>query len=267
MPDDEIPAPDVDISGSGDEVPMPDEGIPTPDALSKNQPSEAEVSDFPAERSTEESSAFPDGESLPAQKQELTPLPEKNPLPEYAEAEDPEDLAEAAKQESIYIQNAGLILVSKLLKAAFKNLGYLQDQEDVWVDKEKQERAVHFLYHFTTGAQHPAEQDLILNKIMVGWPLPEPITQELELTPEEKEVAEELAQFVISKWNGMTNMSVEAFRKSWMMREGRLTFDEERQRWYLNVERQGRDNLLLQFPYTYGEFAPKWTTNVVHTTW
>jgi len=165
--------------------------------------------------------------------------------------------------ETIYVTNAGLVLVHPFLSFAFQHLQYTKAGQ--FVDQDAQFRAVHFLQYLAKGQEQAPEHELVLNKVLCNLPLEEPIPLDIVLTDQEKELSISLIKAVIQQWDKMKNSSVEGFQGAFLQREGALHETEES--WYLRVEQRGYDVIMQTLPWGLGMIKTSWMTKMLNTEW
>ncbi|KOY86207.1 hypothetical protein AD998_08660 [bacterium 336/3] len=168
------------------------------------------------------------------------------------------------KNKEIYIENPGLILVHPFINTLFRRLGYLNKKE--FVDKDIQHRAVYLLQYIVDGNTEPKEEhQLILNKLLCGVPLREPLLTDIILSETEKETCESLLEGVIGNWTTLKNIKPANFRASFMKREAKLTdkFDF----WELKVEATGVDVLLETLPWSIKIIVFPWMEKSINVDW
>jgi len=173
---------------------------------------------------------------------------------------------EIAKQiREIYIENPGLVLIHPFINTLFRRLGYLADKK-TFVDKEIQHRAVYLLQYIADGNTEPKEEhQLILNKLLCGISLREPLLTDIVLTDTEKETCESLLEGVIANWKALKNIKPIHFRASFMKREAKLTdkFDF----WDMKVEATGVDVLLETLPWSIKLVVFPWMERSIQVDW
>lgn len=165
--------------------------------------------------------------------------------------------------DTIYTGNAGLILLHPFIPYGFKRVGLVNDEG--FVNREAQHRAVHLLQYMATGKEEHAEHELALNKILCALPLEEPVPAEILLTAEEKQLCEELLKVVIQRWEKMNNSSVEGFRAAFLQRDGALW--EKEGDWWLRIEERGYDLILQTLPWGIGMIKAPWMEKTIYTEW
>jgi len=176
--------------------------------------------------------------------------------------EETKDLPQKARE--IYIENPGLVLIHPFINTLFRRLGYLDKK--AFVDKDIQHRAVYLLQYIVDGNTEPKEEhQMILNKLLCGVPLREPLLTDIVLSETEKETCESLLEGVIANWTTLKNIKPVNFRASFMKREAKLTdkFDY----WELKVEATGVDVLLETLPWSIKMIVFPWMEKSINVDW
>lgn len=213
-------------------------------------------------------------EVLLAIRQEYEPLSgeEETEAPESPEEDRQEMIRKAVEEKeeeeedpTIFVNNAGLAIVFSLLPSIFKSMEFLNEKGEFLNDAVR-ERAIHFLAYLTHQQEQTPEEELVLNKILIGWPLSKSIMKNVPLSEAEKTVAEEVLVEIIDKWPGMDGTSPASFRKSWLQRDGRLEPDSQ-ETYVLRVDQRGFDMLLDRLPWRYGKFEVPWTKSTIRVEW
>ncbi len=199
---------------------------------------------------------------------------ENEPLPvRRRRTGEPEPVAEPDSQawkklkkpemETIYVANAGLVMLHPFLSFAFQHLGYIQGGQ--FTGPDAQHRAVHFLQYTVTGQENPPEHELVLNKVLCNLPLEEPVPLDIVLTDTEKELSVQMLKALMQQWDKMKNTSVEGFRGSFLVRDGALHETEEA--WHLRVETRGYDVIMQTLPWGLGMIKAAWMEKMLLTEW
>lgn len=162
-----------------------------------------------------------------------------------------------------HVDNAGLVLLWPYLGRFFTALDLLEDS--AFVDEEAQARAVGLTQYLVTGETGEAEHQLLLNKLLCGWPFEEPLQKLEGLTDSERAECETLITSVIDNWKALKNTSVEGFRTSFLLREGCLARQELN--WLLKVDRKGYDVLLERLPWGIGLIKQPWMDQPLSVEW
>lgn len=167
------------------------------------------------------------------------------------------------QEEEYYITNAGLVIVWPFLSNYLATVGLI-DKNRFLSDLAK-ERAVLLLQHLVTGETQWPEYDLLLNKLLCGWELEEPVDRSVQLTESELQESLNLLGAVIGHWEVIKNTSISGFRQSFLQREGRLK--EQEHGWHLMIPRTGYDVLLDQLPWGMGFVRLPWMRTALTVEW
>lgn len=165
---------------------------------------------------------------------------------------------------SLYIDNAGLVILHPFLVNLFQKLNLCKDE--VWKDKESQHKAVLLTQYLITGQEIFFENELILNKLICGFSVENVINTRQKISEEEKEICNDLLSVVIEYWSVMKNSSVEALRETFLQRAGKLFLSEVHSS-ELWVEEKGVDVLLASLPWAIGMIQTPWMDNFLHCYW
>jgi hypothetical protein len=161
--------------------------------------------------------------------------------------------------DSIYINNAGLVILAPFLTAFFKKLNLVKD--DKLTDKAK---AITLLNYLVTGNIDFDEVDIVLNKIVCGE-VPDAFIKPTKITVDEKQEADDLLIAVIEHWSVLKNTSPDGLRGTFLQREGRLMFADNK--WSLKVQEQSFDMLLAHLPWGIGVVKLPWMEHVIYVEW
>lgn len=161
------------------------------------------------------------------------------------------------------VSNAGLIIAHSFFETLFERLGLLNDGE--FRSEAEKRKAVHFLQYLATGEKISNENDLMLNKVLCGYPINEPAGTTIDFQESETELIDSLITAMISYWPANEGSSIDGFRGNWLVRDGTLT--EEEDRWNLIIEKRAYDVLLLQSPFSFSVISLKWMNKPIFVTW
>ncbi|MCU0447426.1 MAG: contractile injection system tape measure protein [Microscillaceae bacterium] len=151
--------------------------------------------------------------------------------------------------EPLYVRNAGVVLLHPYLSRLFAMLQLLDNKE--FKGFAEACKAVYLLQYLVFKEyQGFEESDLILNKLLCGIDLDEPLFQDIEISEEEKNTCESLLQGVIANWTILGKTSPDALRNTFLQREGRLS--EAKDAWILRVAQSGVDVLVERLPWGIG---------------
>jgi len=166
-------------------------------------------------------------------------------------------------KDTIYINNAGLVLLNPFLATYFVRLDMMVGGK--FINADAQLRAVHLLQYLVNGKSNNPEHFLVLNKVFCNVPVEEPVPAEITLTDREKETSEQLLRAVIGNWDKLKNTSIEGLQESFLQRDGALVFKDDA--WHLKVEQRGYDVLLQTLPWTIGMIKTPWMDNFLYVEW
>ena len=168
------------------------------------------------------------------------------------------------EMDEFHINNAGLVLVAPFFGMVFRDLGYLDKGRD-FVTAAARIRAIHFSQFLVTAEQHPAEGDLMLNKILCGLAIDEPLARFIDLTQPELDAAAEILDSALKHWNALKRTSAPVFQQTFLQHEGILT--KERTNWLLRIERISADVLIDTLPWTISIIKHPWMKQPVMVEW
>lgn len=175
-------------------------------------------------------------------------------------------LPEEEKGIPVYIENAGLVLLHPWFPQLFQLLHLLTDEKE-FTDTDARIKAIFLLQGLVDDSpeQEYEEQALLLNKLLTGYPVAEPLPRSEEITEAERQVLQSLAGSVLQYWDKMKNTSREGFRQTFLVHEGYLT--EEAERWVLKIPPKGADMLLSTLPWGYSIIKYAWMEKMITVEW
>ncbi len=165
--------------------------------------------------------------------------------------------------QSLFIGNAGLVILYPFMKPLFGKLELLENRE--FKDEQAAVRGVHLLQYLATGEEASPEYELVLNKILCGIDIQEPIEREIYLTDDEKNLCEELMRVMIGRWSVLKKTSPSAVRSMFLKREGKLT--EDPGSYWLKVGWSSFDILIDSIPWGYKLIQLPWMEKMLQTEW
>jgi len=186
---------------------------------------------------------------------------------ESSKVEEQEDLTIPTEDykdtdESIYINNAGLVLFNPYITTFLSKLG--MTEKGKFKDEESAFRSVHLLQLLVSEASYE-EHELVLNKILCNLPVSSAIPMDIEIKPAEKQLAKELIEVTMKRWKKGSSGSKESFRASFINRDGRLSMINEE--WHLKVDQRGYDVILQTLPWSYGMIKLPWMLKPLLVEW
>jgi hypothetical protein len=168
------------------------------------------------------------------------------------------------QEEGIYISNAGLVILHPFLHPFFKNLSLL-DEDNQFISLDAQIKSAVILYYLQSGQENYKEWEMPLNKILCGMATDELIPNDITLSDQEKSESDLLLKTVIEYWGALKNASIEAVQTTFLVREGKITFQENH--WLIQVERTGVDILLDRLPWGIGTIKLPWLKELIYVEW
>lgn len=161
------------------------------------------------------------------------------------------------------INNAGLVILQGFITMLFSRLELVENEQ--FVTPLAQRRAVHYLQFLATGCSETAEQHLMLNKLLCGLALHDPVEIGIDMSADEADVCHSLLNSVIGHWEAIGSSSVDGCRGDWLVREGSLT--DAKDHWDLVVNRRAYDVLLARAPFSYSVIKLPWMEKAIYVTW
>jgi hypothetical protein len=169
--------------------------------------------------------------------------------------------------ESIYIQNAGLVILHPFLPLFFKAIG-LTDEKNNFKDEASHQKAVLMSQYLVNGKVNISEETLVLNKIICGYPLEEPVIKEFQFSGLEINEARDLLAQIVQAWkmNGVpVNKTIEGLQESFLQRAGKLV--QKDKDWILQVEQKPFDMVLASLPWSIGIIKNSWMEGILWVEW
>lgn len=161
------------------------------------------------------------------------------------------------------INNAGVVLLQSYIKPLFERLKLIQD--DRFVSDSAQRAATHYLQYLICGQSHSEEHHLMLNKVLCGLPLSQPLEGGIDIDSKEADIIHSLIQAVAQYWPAIGKTSVVGFQGNWLVRGGTLT--EKSEHWDLVVERRSYDILIRRSSLSYTIVRLPWMGKPIYVTW
>ncbi|BCL33738.1 contractile injection system tape measure protein [Nostoc sp. MS1] len=191
---------------------------------------------------------------------DATPTPQQNPSVEQVELPTPEPtnplnvpprrargsrLSKSEETAGLYVNQAGIVLLHPFLTFYLDAVGLLDGES--FRDELAQQTAIYLLHYLATKQTDAPEYELVLPKLLCGWPLDEPVSRGLDLPATALTEGENLLQTVINYWEALKSTSPDGLREGFLQRAGKLTQGDGN--WKLQVEQQAIDILLGRLPW------------------
>ncbi len=182
------------------------------------------------------------------------------PKPDLSPINSPSELP---LTEGVYVENAGLVLLHPFLFSFFQTLDLCERK--YFKSEKKQIQSIYLLHYLTTGTTRPLEYELLLNKLLCGWPLDKPINQEIRISKKMKDEAEKMLSACLKHWKVLQKSSPDALRGNFLLREGKLILKDKG--WQLIVERKTSDVLLDSLPWGIRTIKLPWMDEILFVEW
>tara|TARA_B110000037_G_scaffold222475_1_gene297509 strand:- start:1273 stop:7185 length:5913 start_codon:yes stop_codon:yes gene_type:complete len=148
-------------------------------------------------------------------------------------------------KDSIYVNNAGMIIIWPFLSTLCSKLGLLDGKN--FIDDYSLQKAVLMLHYIVFGDEKFEESNLVLNKILCGASPDFFVDTSLRLNEMDKSIGEQMLIAVTKNWEKLDNTSARGLRESFLKREGIIKKNENN--YTLIVEGKPFDMLLKTIPW------------------
>src|SRR5690349_5883573 len=106
--------------------------------------------------------------------------------------------------DTLFVENAGVVLLHPFLEPCFEALGFAKDGE-----LTNPSRAALLIHHLATGALTAEEHELVFAKLLCGVPLERPLFREPAISAVEQAEATALLEAVVRHWDVLRGTSVD----------------------------------------------------------
>ncbi|ACN14419.1 conserved hypothetical protein [Desulforapulum autotrophicum HRM2] len=165
--------------------------------------------------------------------------------------------------DTIYIENAGLVIIWPYLGRFFETIGFTEDGK--FKTEAQRAKAVILLQYLASGQRTAPEFHLPLNKLLCGWDLASPIQKEITIPNRARQESQTLIKTVIKHWDALKSTSPETFQTSFFQRNGVLERTDHN--WRLRVEKKPYDMLLERLPWSISMIRLSWMTTLLQVEW
>jgi hypothetical protein len=148
-------------------------------------------------------------------------------------------------EKSIYINNAGLILVWPFLSTLFNKLNLLD--ENAFIDDYSIQKAILLTQYVIFEGDETEETNLVLNKLLCGVSPDFFVDVEIEFSDTEKSITKTLLNAVTGNWEQLSKTSIPTFKETFLKREGIIQKVDDNYK--LIVEKKPFDMLLRTIPW------------------
>lgn len=172
--------------------------------------------------------------------------------------------AEEKELVSVYIRNAGLVLLAPFFPRLFAMLNLLDEKKRL-SEREHKIKAIYLMQYLVTEEEKIPEYELFLNKLLTGYEPGNSFPAFMEIDEREQQILVSLLDSVRQNWSKMKNTSIKGFRNSFLLREGVL--EEKEDHWLLTVEPRAYDVLLDTLPWSYSPIKWMWMAKPIFVKW
>lgn len=165
---------------------------------------------------------------------------------------------------SVYIRNAGLVLLAPFFPRLFSMLNLLDEKKRL-SERAHKIKAIYLMQYLVTEEERIPEYELFLNKLLTGYEPGDSFPAFMEIEEREQQILVSLLDSVRQNWSKMKNTSIRGFRNSFLLREGVL--EEKEDHWLLTVEPRAYDVLLDTLPWSYSPVKWPWMAKPIFVKW
>jgi hypothetical protein len=165
--------------------------------------------------------------------------------------------------DGIFTNNGGLVLLNHFIYPFFSNLKLLNSEK--LIDERHLQKAVHLLQFLATGNQQASEHEMLMAKILCGFPPEESIDKKIQLSPIEITEADHLLNELIAQWEILKNTTPAALREGFLQRKGKLY--KRNDHLWLHLEKGSIDMLLDYLPWNISVMKLPWMKERLLVEW
>ncbi|RLJ79416.1 contractile injection system tape measure protein [Pedobacter alluvionis] len=166
--------------------------------------------------------------------------------------------------EKLYIKNAGLVLLWPFLPRFFNALALTDN--DGFIDAAAAVKACFLLQYLAYGNNMDVfEPSFLLNKLLTGIDIFEPINIHVVLTQDEKDAADHMLRAAINNVPLWKTLSEDGLRQAYLQREGILSARDGQ--WLLQAKRETYDVILDKLPWTVAVIKFPWMEKLIFVEW
>jgi hypothetical protein len=144
-------------------------------------------------------------------------------------------------KKALHIHNAGSVLIWVEVGLLIRKLDLVEGKK--FKDAVAQQQAILLFYYIINGHVDSKEDELLLYKLLCGWPISAPVDPAASPGKEVQQLADEMLQDFVFKWRNDKNFSSGWLRKNFFRHEGTLLLRDDGN-WKLEVEKRTEDILL-----------------------
>lgn len=179
--------------------------------------------------------------------------------PEYSTA----DFRENRFTDSLFVDYVGIILIHPFLHSLFKKLDLIHDQ--TFINLISREKAIYVLYYLLTGKLNPKEFELVVPKLICGYPIKAAISTDIMLSVGDRAEADTMLEAVIANWDILKNTSIDGLREGFLIRRGKIDRLDDKIK--ILVEKGPIDMLLDYLPWSLNIIKLPWLKELIQVDW
>ncbi len=167
---------------------------------------------------------------------------------------------------TIYVANAGAVLLHPFLGTHFERLGWIEG--GAFANVDARDRAIHQIYYLTNDAASNDETQLALAKVLCGCAPEAPVQRAKDLKAPSKAARREataVLEALIANWPALKSTSIDGLREAFLQRTGRLERSDSG--WRLRVEPSGVDILLARLAWSSSLVRLRWMEHILYIDW
>lgn len=228
-----------------------------PDLKARERPFPTDIdNNVPATRDTEQSNNDPGEET----KEILSADELIGPTSSQRKVSRDED---GIGEEGVFVSHCGIILLHPFLRNLFRANDLLNETK--FKSQNAHTKALYLLHFLGTGNIGAAEHELIIPKVLTGYPAHLPVEKDCVLDESELKECNDLLVAVLSHWTAVGKTSAEGLRVNFLQRPGKLFTKNEQLR--MQVEPASYDMLLDRLPWSINMIRLPWMRKVLHVEW
>lgn len=174
-----------------------------------------------------------------------------------------DNTSEPSSIESVYIENAGLVIFAPFLPIFLERCLVRLSKDSS--NRHNEFRAPALLQQLVSEESPIPEYMLPLNKILCGFPLETPLPKVETFEEQELDHGRDLLKSIISRWNRLGRTSAKSLQSTFIQRKGVLSKSDFG--WLLRVEKAPHDVLIDTIPWTFRTIQYSWMPQPLVVEW
>ncbi len=165
--------------------------------------------------------------------------------------------------DGIFAEHAGLILLHPFYRHLLLHTGLTTQGK--FIGRTEQERAIWLLHFIATGSLEAEEHQLLLPKILCGYPMELSPDKNILLDASTCEEALDMMKAAIEQWAILKHTSVDGLREGFLQRKGKLYTKNGDT--CIAMESSSIDILLDQLPWNLNIVKLPWVKQLIRVEW